>query len=284
MVALVMRTPYNLLKSALFLMGEATLTKHQICLASSQAFYEGFSRAFRDPDLSGIEADLTGIRFLFPWQLTLSACLKRLCEGRIDLTFSWNKARASQNEIAAYAAQVGLFDKPETIEADPYFNAENYCALYSIDKTHDPFIVDRLQVLLKRVPEFARPLASALSELADNIVQHSGRTEDEGWGFVQAQATGSRFRIAFCDFGVGHYKTYQRSHSLNGRGPLEVLETSLKGHGLTRVCEVIDAHKGVMEIYSDGLRCRYSQGKKVTKVLGFRTKGTLISIEIPVRS
>ena len=280
---------------------ESILTKHQICLANSQNFYEGLSRAFRDPDLTLIEADLSHIHYLFPWQLTLAACLKVWCQGKAALNFHWNESKNYQLEIASYAEKMGLFEgldsslSPSSLLQKPGFNADNYFELHAIDRDNGTELLSQLQLLLSRFPDSADPIAPLLFDLSQNIVHHSGAQEGSGWGYVQAQTTAAKLRIAFCDFGVGYYKTYQRQNLLNGRSPKEILETSLESgpgdkasvcsqkHGLSKICEFLKSHKGWMEIYSDGLKCRYVSGKKSTTVLGYRTKGSLVILEIPLK-
>lgn len=279
------------------------MTKHQICLATSQEFYAGLSLAFRDPALSVIEVDMTRIHFLYPWQLTLAACLKVWAKGKARLTFHWNKAKRFQNEVVSYAEQVGLFagldevtDTISTLNQFPY-NPENYFELQRIEGDSLEVPLQHLTRLLTRWPELAPKLPAHLAGLAQNIFVHSGPKENTGWGFVQAQTTGAKLRIAYCDFGVGCYKTFQRNNLLQGRVPKEILEiclepegTSLaqnsayqsRGEGLASICTFLEDHKGSMDFYSDGLRCRYAKGKKSTEVLGIRTKGTLVSIEIPL--
>jgi len=279
------------------------LTKHQICLATSQDFYAGLSFAFRDPELSIIEIDLSGIRFLFPWQLTLAACLKVWCGGKAQLQFHWNHAKDFQNKVVSYAEQMGLFtgigegESQERVLALPNcsYNPDNYFELHRVEVGSDAMLAEQLTRLLAPYPRLAATLPRHLTDLSQNIFLHSGPKENTGWGFVQAQTTGGKLRIAFCDFGVGCYKTFQRNNLLQGRSPKEILETCLEpygsclakdalhpnhGVGLSRICDFLNDHKGGMDIYSDGLLCRYSKGKKSTRVLGSRTKGTLISLEI----
>jgi hypothetical protein len=270
-------------------------------LDTSQNFYEGLSRAFRDPNLTVIEADLSRIHYIFPWQLTLAACLKACCSGKAELSFQWNKAKKYQNEIASYADRMGLFSGMKEAEgvqeadlrAD--FNPENFFEIHPIHAGNEDELKIELQALLARFPSVSVELFEILVELSENIRVHSGTSLRSGWGYVQAQTTASKLRIAFCDFGVGFYKSYHRENLLNGRSPKEMLELSLdsysslplvdgmaKQKGLARLCQYLDDHRGSMEIFSDGLRCRYLMGKKSTSVLGYRTKGSLISIEVPL--
>ncbi|RYZ57660.1 MAG: hypothetical protein EOP07_09300 [Proteobacteria bacterium] len=277
------------------------MTKHQICLDSSQNFYEGLSRAFRDPNLTVIEADLSRIHYIFPWQLTLAACLKACCYGKAELSFQWNKAKKYQNEIASYADRMGLFagmkEAAVLQEADlrPDFNPENFFQIHPIRPGNEDELKVELENLLARFPSVPKELTEILEEMSENIRIHSGVSPRSGWGYVQAQTTASKLRIAFCDFGVGFYKTFHRENRLNGRSPKEMLELSLdsysslpesgagmKQRGLARLCRYLDEHRGSMEIFSDSLRCRYLMRKKSTSVLGYRTKGLLISIEVPL--
>jgi hypothetical protein len=277
------------------------LTKHQICLDTSQNFYEGLSRAFRDPNLTVIEADLSRIHYIFPWQLTLAACLKACCLGKAELSFQWNRAKKYQNEIASYADRMGLFSGMQ--EADHVlakdlradFNPENFFEIHPIHNGNEEELKVELKRLLSRFPTVPNELFEILEELSENIRMHSGINPRSGWGYVQAQTTASKLRIAFCDFGVGFYKGFHRENLLNGRSPKEMLELSLdsyssqpkatgkdKQKGLARLCRYLDDHHGSMEVFSDSLRCRYLSRKKSTSVLGYRTKGSLISIEVPL--
>lgn len=74
-------------------------------------------------------------------------------------------------------------------------------------------LVNQLESLPTSVGRLAKLI---LEELGVNIVQHSGAPRT-GFGFAEASTDKRRFRISFCDAGVGFLASLQRSAEFNGR-------------------------------------------------------------------
>ena len=179
-------------------------------------------------------------------------------------------------------------------------NLINFFPLLKIKNDHNDTLQDKCVKVIENIlgPGYKlTELSENFSEIADNVYFHSGREENTGWGYAQAQAYyGGNIQIAVSDIGVGFLESYKRTKQVRNRDEINIiidafkeLESSLnngvdlkyRGLGLYGVHEYIKKQSGTIQVWSGNSYAEISNKNEPTKKsLPYKVIGVLFKVSL----
>jgi anti-sigma regulatory factor (Ser/Thr protein kinase) len=241
--------------------------------------------------------DLSDIAWLNPIEVVRFKCAHRLArEMNCPARFTPPK----RTDVASYARRMGLFDAAAIPSTD---SQATFFPLYSVADDNNSALFDELiRVFGPEEPSvnWAGEVASALTELVDNIYYHSGVTPNSGWGYAHAQKlrNANMISIGIADVGIGYTASYRRTGQDKGRSPLQIVQDSFKlqesslnlpgkpphrGIGLSQVVDFINGFNGTLKLFTDNVSAElHGKGTLRVQDAGYDVCGTWISLEVPI--
>ena len=244
-----------------------------------------------------IVLDLSQFPWLNPQELVRFKCLMELAR-RAQITVQI-KSPLDQN-VARYIKRMGLVDfAAGATEMD---SGRSFFPLYAVTGDDNSALFDELKrVFDPEGPSVNWPVevASALTELVDNIFYHAGERPNTGWGYAQAQklANARKICVGIADVGVGYAASYRRTGQDRGRSTRQIVEDSFKlqesslnfpgkpphrGIGLSLVKDFVNGFNGTMKLFTDNVCARIIDGKLSVVDLDYDVCGSWIYLEIPI--
>ena len=123
--------------------------------------------------------------------------------------------------VARYIKRMGLVE-PTAASASQIDSGAGFFPLYAVTGDNNSALFDELKrVFDPEVPSVNWPVevASALTELVDNIFYHSGEKPNTGWGYAHAQKlpNSRKIGVGIADVGIGYGASYRRTGQDAGR-------------------------------------------------------------------
>lgn len=197
-----------------------------------------------------------------------------------------------------HAGNMGLFDRIKDYNL-PYKkkNSDWFVPLTKINNDDNGFLIEGLEEILKKsgrpVAGLVDALHTPLTETADNIYYHSGKTENSGWGFACGHIIGTNLSVAFADIGVGFRGALERSGQENSLSDSEIILNAFKegvttttnpyrGIGLAEVWKYIMQTNGSIEVRSSTGVANIRKGRQNVMEGSWNVNGVLITLNIPI--
>ena len=212
-----------------------------------------------------------------------------------------------KSDVNEYARRIGLYNGT-LINKEAYqhsyskHDSDHFFPLFKIENDHNDRLEEKCLNLIKRNLKI-RPfdLANHFSEIADNVYFHSGRKENTGWGYAQAQAySDGRVQIAVSDIGIGFLGSYERTQQIRDRSEMDIiidsfeeLESSLnnqtdinhRGLGLYGVYEYIKEQSGQIEVWSGKSYMKINgKDEPIKKSLSYKVVGVLFKMSLYLKN
>ena len=253
---------------------------------------------------SKLNIDLSNTKWFEPEKLVRLKCV-------IDLAHKHQmkvsiKPPNDQN-YTDYAGRMGLFNNT-LVNGEEYkytynkleHELDKFFPLLKIENDHNDTLQNKcLKVIENILGVGFKPfdLSDHFSEIADNVYYHSGKKENSGWGYAQAQAWhGGRIQIAVSDTGVGFLGSYERTNQTKGRKEIDIivdafkeLESSLnngidvkcRGIGLHGVYEYTKEQSGTIEVWSGNSYIKIEgTNEPIKKSLSHKVVGVLFKVSL----
>ena len=249
---------------------------------------------------SKLNIDLSSTKWFEPEMLVRLKCLIDLADKhQIEVSIM----PPNDQNCADYAGRMGLFNNT-LINGEEYeyphkkYDSDTFFPFFKIENDHNSLLQDKcLKVIENTLRLKAIELSEYFSEIADNVYFHSGREENTGWGYAQAQAwSDGRIQIAVSDTGVGFLGSYKRTNQTRNRSEIDIivdafkeLESSLnngvdlkyRGLGLYGVHEYIKKQSGTIQVWSGNSYAEISNKNEPTKKsLPYKVIGVLFKVSL----
>ncbi len=243
--------------------------------------------------------DLSKFKFVKPvdsvhLRCILEKAIRAKSKGLIsDFSIEYPK----NSDVELYLGRIGLFKELKDYEYPmAKHDSNNFSELIYIKNDYNAILGDKVQELLER-GKFATSglidsLTNSLTEIADNIFFHSGKSYGEGWGYFAAQTYEETYlSMAFCDVGIGFKGSFDRTGKFNDISDKDLIAKSFeesvtstgdpwRGIGLYQVYEFIRDFSGIMTIESGKGKVEIKDGKILKDEIAWNMNGSLLSLSL----